>query len=426
VQVILNRSLLIHRLTSVLRGVYVALMILTIVLLPFVLSTEPSSAAGNITPPCDLNSSEPCEPPRISEIQYLITRLIYTAWAFGGVVFMVLLVIIGGIYLTSAGDPQKVEIAKKRAGQWVIGVFLYFLAQPITATLMRGLVSGDAECFANLQDPGFTFFFPNVCDVQEVVDPNAPPVRPECNPENEGVTFNSAGVLEKCLGGIWLDPCGTVGQFCGSPGETRCYSGDTASARYCKYLGGASEWEALPNPNGTLSAEDASPGGCCQNNPYTIGTGDREGCPAGETCTGTDGSCASGLTCEADTSDTAIGSTCTLFDSLPQDRCCLEDNSPNQVAQTGTYVLLNQDLQAPYPASMRDERCVYVTSGLSSVCQYAGQGDPDEHKCICGNDPATSNMACITPEDFCAKPENGNWCFCQEPDQSGCLEFPQF
>jgi len=163
-----DRTTYLRKLQHAARALYVALLLLTLVLLPFVVSTEPTLAAGNITPPCDLNSSEPCEPPRLNEVQYLVTRLIYTAWAFGGVVFMVLLVVIGGIYLTSAGDPQKVETAKKRAGQWVIGVFLYFLAQPLTATLMRGLVSGDANCFANLQDPGFTFFFPNVCDVQEV------------------------------------------------------------------------------------------------------------------------------------------------------------------------------------------------------------------------------------------------------------------
>lgn len=160
--------MVIQRLEYLAKVVFVIVILTTAVLMPLAISTQPSLAQQDVSEPCSLDSSEICEPPTIREIQYLVTRIIYAAWAFGGIVFMVLLVVIGGIYLTSAGDQQKVETAKKRAGQWVVGLFLYFLAQPITATLMRGLVSSDASCFENLQDPGFTFFFPTVCDVEEI------------------------------------------------------------------------------------------------------------------------------------------------------------------------------------------------------------------------------------------------------------------
>ncbi|KXK26783.1 MAG: hypothetical protein TR69_WS6001000804 [candidate division WS6 bacterium OLB20] len=151
----------VQRFATLIKRAYPVLLVLIVVVLPLFISAEPASA--QVSEPCSLESSEPCEPPTIRELQYLVTRVIYAAWAFGGIVFMVLLVVIGGIYLTSAGDQSKVEIAKKRAGQWVIGLLLYFLAYPISATLMQGLIAEDASCYENLRDPGFTFFFPQVC-----------------------------------------------------------------------------------------------------------------------------------------------------------------------------------------------------------------------------------------------------------------------
>lgn len=117
----------------------------------------------------DLN----CNPPTLIEVQYTVVRLIYATWACGGFIFLILLLLIGWTYMTSGGDSGKIEEAKKRGGQWIIGFLLFFLSRAIVATMMRGLI-GDNPCYNTLRDPGFTFFFNDVCTDGDQVVPTAP------------------------------------------------------------------------------------------------------------------------------------------------------------------------------------------------------------------------------------------------------------
>ena len=131
-----------------------------------------AKAQDIVSTPCPVDFVDPnCEPPRIQSLEIIAVRLLYTAWACGGLLFLILLVYVGFLYMTSAGDQGKVETAKKRGGQWIIGILLFFFSQPIVATFMRGLISDNTDCFKDLRDPGFTFFFVDVCTSGDSVNP---------------------------------------------------------------------------------------------------------------------------------------------------------------------------------------------------------------------------------------------------------------
>lgn len=213
----------IDSLILLLKRLGVLLVVLTMLLLPLLVGSFDSVNAQGLTPPCDLNDPN-CEPPQLRELQYVVIRFIYAAWAFGGIVFMLLLVVIGFIYLTSAGDEQKAEQAKKRGGQWVIGVLLYFLSQPVVATIMRGLISNEAECYANLRDPGFTFFFSTVCSEtgsQNQGDDSVAPTGATATPTSSLISSVSDGVGGCCdIGSAAGSPNGCYGTDGGLPPET--------------------------------------------------------------------------------------------------------------------------------------------------------------------------------------------------------------
>ncbi|MFQ5493459.1 MAG: hypothetical protein ACE5DX_04840, partial [Candidatus Dojkabacteria bacterium] len=149
----------------------VAFITINIFVFPVAVSSS-VFAEGQITPvsvDCDPRQDDPAaedfcgDPPSIRELEFLAVRVLYAVWACGGIIFIMLLTYIGFIWMTSGGSDEKIAEAKKRAGQWVIGFLLFFLAQPLVATLMRGLIADDSECFTQLQDPGFTIFFTDVC-----------------------------------------------------------------------------------------------------------------------------------------------------------------------------------------------------------------------------------------------------------------------
>ncbi len=156
------------RLNNIIRRLQLILLLLFFVSMPLLsVVTGRVGADTNttvITTPCPTDRFvADCEPPRLQELEVIAVRLLYAAWACGGIIFMVMLVLIGYTYMTSAGDQGKVESARKRGGQWIIGFLLFFFSQPIVATLMKGLISGNTTCFKDLTDPGFTFFFNSVC-----------------------------------------------------------------------------------------------------------------------------------------------------------------------------------------------------------------------------------------------------------------------
>lgn len=101
-----------------------------------------------------------CQPPTLQGAEFLVVRLLYFGWLFGGFLWTAFLIAIAIDYFS--GDPQKIQNAKKRFGLWIGGFVLYYLSVTIVEIPMK-LIIADNECYGELRDPGFTFFFSDVC-----------------------------------------------------------------------------------------------------------------------------------------------------------------------------------------------------------------------------------------------------------------------
>jgi hypothetical protein len=120
-----------------------------------------SAQADTECPPDSVNPN--CEPPRIKGLEELFVRLIYMFYFAGGVIFLFYLMWIGWVYMRAAGSPELEAEAKDRIGKWIIGIILFYFSRTLVATFMNDLVSENGVCYADLNDPGFTIFFPDVC-----------------------------------------------------------------------------------------------------------------------------------------------------------------------------------------------------------------------------------------------------------------------
>jgi hypothetical protein len=61
-------------------------------------------------------------------IPIIVKNVINAALAFSGFVALVLLIYAGIMYITSKGDPQKVEMAKKTATYTIVGLLIIFFS----------------------------------------------------------------------------------------------------------------------------------------------------------------------------------------------------------------------------------------------------------------------------------------------------------
>jgi len=120
----------------------------------FLFSVSPVLAA-----PCAPGvASTTCEPPTLPQLEQLSVQVIGFVWVITGIVFFAIFVYNGYLYMFN-----KVEDAKKRMMQWIIGLLLILFSQPLITTVMRTMISDQSECYASLREPTFTFFFPQVC-----------------------------------------------------------------------------------------------------------------------------------------------------------------------------------------------------------------------------------------------------------------------
>lgn len=61
-------------------------------------------------------------------IPIIIKNVINAALAFSGLVALILIIYSGAMYITSRGDPQKVDSAKKTMTWAVVGLLIIFLS----------------------------------------------------------------------------------------------------------------------------------------------------------------------------------------------------------------------------------------------------------------------------------------------------------
>ncbi len=107
------------------------------------------------------------KPPRLQILQIWFVRLIYVIWGVSGVVFTFILISIGLQYILSFGNIDAVGQVIKRFQKFVVGLALVFLSYPLLATFFNLLPLRDDTCYSDINMPGFQFFFPSACIVEE-------------------------------------------------------------------------------------------------------------------------------------------------------------------------------------------------------------------------------------------------------------------
>ncbi len=111
------------------------------------------------------NLSDPvqCPPPGIQLVEVWVIKGIYILWGFGGLMFAFGLAAIGFAWLTSGGDPQKLEELKKKATYWAISIPVFFGGLPVILLILQVLPIASNACYEELNTPGFHIIFPDAC-----------------------------------------------------------------------------------------------------------------------------------------------------------------------------------------------------------------------------------------------------------------------
>jgi hypothetical protein len=136
--------------------------------------TDLNDVSAQITIDCTdpANANDPqCEAPRLRDLQDLVVKIVYYVWALGLPVFTIIAMYIGYQYMISGADTQKQQKLAKAGISIVVGIIVFFATYPIADFFMKLVVTNPSDCYANLDTPGFTFFFPEVCTYQSVENP---------------------------------------------------------------------------------------------------------------------------------------------------------------------------------------------------------------------------------------------------------------
>ncbi len=105
--------------------------------------------------------AETADPPRFGDVSILLYRLLDLMYAFGGVIFMALLVFIGFQWMSSAGNEEAIGAARQRLLYWILGFILYFFSATIVTSIYTTLEVKD--CTGETRTPGLSIFYENSC-----------------------------------------------------------------------------------------------------------------------------------------------------------------------------------------------------------------------------------------------------------------------
>jgi hypothetical protein len=116
--------------------------------------------APGVTPlPCPSGTTcAACEPEALPKLEEIVVQLIGLIWGLSGIAFTGIFIYNAYLYMFN-----KIEDAKKRMVQWLIGLLLILFSQPIVATVMKTMIPSGNTCYDSLRQTSFTFFFPQVC-----------------------------------------------------------------------------------------------------------------------------------------------------------------------------------------------------------------------------------------------------------------------
>jgi len=81
-------------------------------------------------------------PPQGGVLQRTIFKIINYVLGFLGIVFMILIIYGGFVWMTSAGNDQRVTQAKKIIGNAAIGLAIVLISYGVTLLIFRTLIEG--------------------------------------------------------------------------------------------------------------------------------------------------------------------------------------------------------------------------------------------------------------------------------------------
>ncbi|MCA9378962.1 hypothetical protein KC640_00900, partial [Candidatus Dojkabacteria bacterium] len=95
-------------------------------------------------------------------------KIVYLAWAAAGIIFTLILMWIGWLYMTSFNNEFLLADVIKKARNWGLGLAIVFLAYPVLNTFFNVLGLRQSECFEDINLPGFQFFFASACQIDQL------------------------------------------------------------------------------------------------------------------------------------------------------------------------------------------------------------------------------------------------------------------
>ncbi len=127
----------------------------------------------------------PPPPPTIADFSTQLVRLVDVAYGLGGIFFLILFFVIGGIWMTSRGSEDVLTETKKRLTYWFAGFFLYFLSA--TLIIFSYDLFGVRNCLGERPTPAVNILQERACPRYRVLVPGA------------GNTCNTGESMRRCL-----------------------------------------------------------------------------------------------------------------------------------------------------------------------------------------------------------------------------------
>jgi type IV secretory pathway VirB2 component (pilin) len=101
-------------------------------------------------------------PPALSDISEFLAYIVGIFYSIGGIIFLVILILIGFRWMTSQGNDEVLNESRQRFLYWIVGFVLYFLSAVIVTFILQFF--GVKDCNGNdITNPGFTIVFQDPC-----------------------------------------------------------------------------------------------------------------------------------------------------------------------------------------------------------------------------------------------------------------------
>jgi hypothetical protein len=129
-------------------------LVIGIIFLLYILRAHPVQAAMQ-----ELTAA----PPRLADLSSLLVRAVDLIYAFGGIIFLALAIMIGFQWMSSQGDDEVLGELKNRLTYWVIAFVLFFLSTVIVSAIYD--VFQVKNCRGEPVRPGFNLIYEGSCTI---------------------------------------------------------------------------------------------------------------------------------------------------------------------------------------------------------------------------------------------------------------------